>query len=210
MGSGHGAAPSPALPCEAVLPVLVQRIVHPAQRASCNYTTPGGSLWLWRPRSFRCLGQGRWVVRQTIEVGNDVGALGRARHAGKCHVRPGDRSSRVGNELIDVVDGPVAALGLERGGVIEPPFRGFRTPDDAPQVRSYQRPPALVEGVASRAFLSGVLATAGISAGKKLLDRLLWLLLLGLSPRFLLRHHDLIPRFGRLRGRKNCPRRDIN
>src|SRR5262245_10870767 len=66
------------------------------------------------------LGQGLRIVRQRVQISDHVGALAAARQAGEGHGRSGDKPLRIGQELVQVLDGPAAALALHRRRVVEP------------------------------------------------------------------------------------------
>src|SRR5215813_11629652 len=112
--------------------------------------TGAPSLRLWAAGGLGRLGQGRGVVGERVEIGDDVGALAAALDAGKGHVGAGNKAARIGNELVELVDGPIAALRLHRGGIVEPRLRRLRTADHAIEVGPDQIAPALGEGVAGR------------------------------------------------------------
>src|SRR5213594_3214409 len=95
------------------------------------------SLRLRATSSLRRLGKRRRVVRQGVEIGDDVGAVGAANEA-----------ARIGDELIEILDGPVAALRLHGAGIVEAGLRCPLTADHAPQIRTDQVAPPLVEGMA--------------------------------------------------------------
>src|SRR5262245_65264233 len=57
------------------------------------------------------LGQGRRVVGERVEIGDDVGALAAALDAGKGHVGAGNIAARIDHELVELVDGPIAEIG---------------------------------------------------------------------------------------------------
>ena len=84
---------------------------------------------------------------------------------------PGIIALRIGDELVEVVDGPVAAHCLHRGRIVEAGLGRLRAADHAPEIGTDQVAAALVEGVAGRAFLGRVLAAADIGLGEQLLDR---------------------------------------
>src|SRR5262245_62291874 len=73
------------------------------------------------------LGQRCRIVGKRIEIGDDVGPFAAALDAGEGHVGAGNIAARIGNELVEVVDGPIAALPLHRGGIVEPRLRRLRT-----------------------------------------------------------------------------------
>src|SRR6185437_2204434 len=80
---------------------------------------------------------------------------------------------RIGQELVEVVVRPGAALGLHRGREIEPAaiFAPLVT-DDAVKVRTDAVGTILLEGVAGLANLRGGLALLGGGSLQQLLDRL--------------------------------------
>src|SRR5947209_10297855 len=79
---------------------------------------PGGRLgWLRRARVGRRLSAAsicrlrQWgrIVRLGIQECDDVCTLAATRHAGKAHLGAGDETARTGQELVEIVDRPVAA-----------------------------------------------------------------------------------------------------
>src|SRR5262249_60100351 len=141
----------------------------------------------------------------------DVGVLIRLRQAGKRHGRPGDVAARIGEELVELVKCPVAALALHRGREIES-ATGFaaRAAHDIPQVWPNAVRSALLEGMAGLALLGRRLTFFHRGFRKQRLDRLIRLLRGGcalLSAGFLDR--DVKTRLCRLLRRKNRSPRDI-
>src|SRR5581483_1645704 len=59
---------------------------------------------------FGCRRQRNRGVRERMQVGDHVGALALLRNTGKAHRGPGHESLRIGQELVEVVVGPGAAL----------------------------------------------------------------------------------------------------
>src|SRR5437773_12521949 len=109
------------------------------------------SLRLRATSSLRRLGKRRRVVRQGVEIGDDVGAVAAARDTREGHVGAGNEAARIGDELIEILDGPVAALRLHGAGIVEAGLRCPLTADHAPQIRTNQVAPPLVEGKIGRA-----------------------------------------------------------
>src|SRR6185312_8315422 len=62
--------------------------------------------------SLRCGRQRNGVVRKRPQVGDHVGPLAVLLDAGKAHGGAGNETLRVGDERVEVVIGPGAALGL--------------------------------------------------------------------------------------------------
>src|SRR6516165_11511378 len=172
--------------------------------------TGAPSLRLWAAGGLGRLGQRCRVVGERVEIGDDVGALAAALDAGEGHVGAGNVAARIGDELVELVDGPIAALRLHRGGIVEARLRRLSTADHAIEVGADQVAPALGEGVAGRAFLGRVLAAADVGLGKQLLDRLLFFRLRGLAGRRLLRHPDLVAGLGRLHRREDGAGGDVD
>src|SRR3954454_9825553 len=103
------------------------------------------------------------MLRQRIQIGNDVGALGILGNAGEAHCGTRNEALRIGDELVEIVERPGAALGLHGGREVE--AVAALTPcltDDAIEVRTDTVRAALLEGVASAALLG---------SGGTLLDR---------------------------------------
>src|SRR6202048_1813558 len=86
--------------------------------------------------SLRRFGKGSRIIRETVEVGDDIRPLASSRYSGKGHIRAGHRSFRICNELVDIVDGPIAALRFERSGVVKPWLWTFGATHNTPQAWS--------------------------------------------------------------------------
>src|SRR5439155_21062851 len=86
----------------------------------------------------------------------------------------GARNKALGvrDELVEVVVGPGAALGLQGGGEIEPASLALMVADDAVKIRTHAVGAALLEGMASGAFLGRSSALLDRCGLQKLLDRL--------------------------------------
>src|SRR4029077_660088 len=69
--------------------------------------------------SLRGGGQRGRMVRQRIEIGDHVGALAVVLNTGKAHCRSRNEALGVGDELVEVVDSPVAALALHARREVE-------------------------------------------------------------------------------------------
>src|SRR4030088_671590 len=85
----------------------------------------------------RSLGKIDRLVGELVQIVDDVGALGVARQAregpgGARHI-----ALRVGQELVELVEGPVAALGLQRVRVVETGDLRFRPGADVPEVGAH-------------------------------------------------------------------------
>src|SRR4051794_251092 len=112
------------------------------------------------------------VFRKAAQIGDHVGALAVFRNAGKAHRGAGNKALGIGDELVEVVIGPVAALALHGGGEIEPAAaRTLRLVEDAVEVRSDAVGAALFEGVAGAALLGGGGALLDGCGLQQLLDR---------------------------------------
>src|SRR4051812_49568667 len=59
------------------------------------------------------------TVGEAAQVGKDIGALVRRRNAGESHDRAGNVAFGVVDELVELLEIPVAALALEGGRVVE-------------------------------------------------------------------------------------------
>src|SRR6185295_10833086 len=99
---------------------------------------------------------------------------------------------------IDVLDGPIAALALERSRIAKARLRRLGPSDHGPQIGPDEIFAALVEGVAGGAFLGRILAAADIGAGEQRFDRLLGLRRLSRPLARLVRYRDLKTRLGEL------------
>src|ERR1051325_4296705 len=69
--------------------------------------------------SLRCGRQRNGAIGQRPQVGDHVGALAVLLDAGKAHRGAGNEALRIGDERVEVVVGPGAALALHGGGEIE-------------------------------------------------------------------------------------------
>ncbi len=111
--------------------------------------------------------QGSRIVRQGAEIGDDVGALFRVRLAREAHLGAGDKSLRAGDEAVEVLVGPVAALGLHGVGIGEAGFAALGAADDAVKVGPDLRARALFEIVAGRADLGQGFAFGRVGLGEQ-------------------------------------------
>src|SRR6202012_2075515 len=93
------------------------------------------------------------IIRQRVQIIDHVGALAVLLDAGKAHRGARDKTLRVVDELVEVVIGPGAALGLHRGREVEAAAFALLVADDAVEVRADAIRAALLEGVAGAALL---------------------------------------------------------
>src|SRR5262245_4161065 len=107
-----------------------------------------------------------------MQIGDDVGTLAVLLDAGKAHRGARDEALRIGDELVEIVVGPGAALGLHRGGEIETAALALVVADDAKEVGTDAVGTVLLEGVAGLADLDGRLALLDGGGLQELLDRL--------------------------------------
>src|SRR6185437_14778163 len=158
----------------------------------------------------RSLRQRHRTVRQSVQEVDHVGALLLPRQTGKCHGRPGDIATRVGQEFVKFVEGPLAALGLHGGGEVEA-ATAFATliADDIPEIRPDTVGAALLEGVAGLALLGGRLALFDRRRSQQILDRLLRRLGRGAFVAALFLGRDCVTGLGRFLGGKNSTGSDI-
>ena len=113
------------------------------------------------------------LFRHRVQIGDDVGALAVLRDAGKAHRGAGNEGLGVGEELVEVVKGPVAALALHASREIEAATTGpFRLVDDTVEVRTNAVRATLLEGVAGGAFLGSAGTLLDRGGLQQLLDRL--------------------------------------
>ena len=70
------------------------------------------------------------IIRQAMQIVDDVGPFGGIGLARKGHFRALGVSLGIGEELVEIVIGPFAALGLDGLGIVEARDRGFRPVDD--------------------------------------------------------------------------------
>src|SRR5581483_4494848 len=105
--------------------------------------------------------------------GDHVGALAVPLDSGEAHRGAGNETLRIGDELVEIVDRPRAALGFHRGREIEAAaIFAPAVADDAVEIRTDAVRPALLEGVAGLANLRGRLALLDGRRLQQLLDRL--------------------------------------
>ena len=123
---------------------------------------------------------------------------------------PGMKPRGLSTKLVEVVDGPIAALGLHRGGIVEACLRCPRPADHAPQVRTDRLRPPLLKVWQACAFLRRVLAPPGVGVGEQLLDRLRHFRFRGFAGRRLLRHGDVVAGLGRLGRCEDRAGRDVD
>src|SRR5882672_5664870 len=120
----------------------------------------------------RSLGKIDRLVGELVQIVDDVGALGVAWQAREGHGRARHIALRVGQELVELVEGPVAALGLQRGRVVEAGHGRLRPTDDVPEIGAHLVGTALLEAVAGDAGLGGGFAALGARTREQHLDRL--------------------------------------
>src|SRR6185369_4635827 len=119
----------------------------------------------------RCRQRSR-MFRKRVQIGDHVGALAVLLNAGESHRRTWNEALGVRDELVEIVKGPGAALGLHGSREVEPAALASRFVDDAKEVRADAVRTALFEGVAGRALLGGGGALLDGGGLQKLLDRL--------------------------------------
>src|ERR1700694_1757984 len=107
-----------------------------------------------------------------MQISDHVGALAVLWNAGKAHRGAWDKALRIGDELVEILVGPGAALGLHGGREIEPASLAFMVSDDPVKIRTDAVGAALLEGVAGRAFFFPGATLLDGSGLQKLLDRL--------------------------------------
>src|SRR5690242_20206168 len=111
----------------------------------------------WSPANLlRSRRQRHRLVRQRRQISDHVGALRVLLNTGKAHRGAGDKALGVGDELVEGVEGPFAALGLHRGGEVEAALAlALFLVDRAIEVRADLVRATLLEGVAGGALLGG-------------------------------------------------------
>src|SRR5260370_36242102 len=112
------------------------------------------------------------LVRKRVQIGDHVGALAVLRDTGKTHRGARNKALGIRDELVEVLVGPSAALGLQGGGEIEPASLAFMVADDAVKIRPDAIGATLLEGVAGGAFLRRSCPLLDGCGLQKLLDRL--------------------------------------
>src|SRR5882757_10233367 len=96
------------------------------------------------------------LVRQCGQISNHVSALAVLADAGKAHRGAGNKGLRVGEEFVEVVKRPLAALGLHGGREIEAALAlALLLVDGTKEVRTDAVGATLFESVAGRALLGG-------------------------------------------------------
>ena len=144
-----------------------------------------------------------------MQVGDYVGALLVVLDAGEGHGGAGDIAARVGQELVELVIGPAAALGLHRRGEVEAAAFPALAADDVPEIGPDSVRAALGEGVAGFALLGGRLALVDGGFGQALRQRHFFRRGGGLLPARLGFHGDDVAGFGRLFGGENGASGDV-
>ena len=106
-----------------------------------------------------------------MQVIDDVGALLRIGLAGEGHFRAAHEGLRTGEEMVEILEGPVAALGLHAVGIAKARDRALGTIDDAEKIGTDLGAGALLEIVAGLAGLGAGLALRNVGLGEPLGDR---------------------------------------
>src|SRR5262249_5441369 len=113
------------------------------------------------------------IVRQRVEIGDHVGALAVLLDASEAHRSPGNAPVGIGVELVEIVDRPGAALGLDGGREIETATAlALVVVHDAIEIRADAVGAALLEGVAGLADFRRRLSLLDGGRLQQLLDRL--------------------------------------
>src|SRR5690242_18313027 len=113
---------------------------------------------------------GEWLrrVRERVEIGDHVGAVLRLRQADERHLGALDEGLRLPEPCVERVYAPIAALFLERIGEREAAMTfSDGLVEDAVEIGTDAIRAALVEGVASRAFLGDILAGVNARRGEQ-------------------------------------------
>src|SRR5262249_23794740 len=105
--------------------------------------------------------QRRRAIRLRIQIDDHIGALVGTGHTGKAHRRPGDERLGIGDESIELIYSPIAALGFHRCRIVEPGDGSTWPANGAPKIRADLVGLALAEGVACDADLGGIGAALG-------------------------------------------------
>src|SRR5260370_5757632 len=105
-----------------------------------------GTLLRRRRQRNRAIGEG-------AQIGDHVGALAVFRNAGKAHRGARNKALGIGDELVEVVKGPLATLGLHRRREIEPAPLALLFADDAVKIRADAIGTVFLEGMAGGGFL---------------------------------------------------------
>src|SRR4029077_6516847 len=135
----------------------------------------GGFRGLRGGAGIRGLRQRGRIVRLGVQERDHVGALAAARQPRKAHLGARREGLRIGEELVEIIDSPVAPLALERRRIVEP-FLRLRAPADAVEVRADAVRLAFAESMAGGALLRRVRALVHGRAGEQLFDRFVRLL----------------------------------
>src|SRR5262245_50562761 len=122
---------------------------------AANASLAGKALLGFRPgrRRLRGLRQRRRIIRFRVEVGDDVGPLVAARQAGEGHRSSGNETAWIGQEMVELLDRPLARLALHGGRIIEAGHRGPVASDHPVEVGPNPVRLAFVEGVTGLALL---------------------------------------------------------
>src|SRR5690242_10374792 len=107
-----------------------------------------------------------------MEIIDYVGALAVLRDARKTHRGARDVTLGIGDELVELLEIPLAALGLHRGRIVEPRLGRAVAADDTPEIGTDAVRTALLEGVAGLTNLGGGLALLHGGRLQQFLDRL--------------------------------------
>src|ERR1700694_4872216 len=94
------------------------------------------------------------AIGKRAQIGDHVGALAVPGDAGEAHRGAGNKALGIGNELVEVIEGPGTAFSLHGSREIKPaaPFASMVV-DDAEQIWADAVGAALFEGMAGGAFL---------------------------------------------------------
>src|SRR5216684_5696362 len=76
------------------------------------------------------------AIGKRAQIGDHVGALAVLGDAGKAHRGARNKALGIGDELVEVVKGPLATLGLHRRREIEPAPLALLVADDTVKIRA--------------------------------------------------------------------------
>src|ERR1700687_2894931 len=93
------------------------------------------------------------MIRKRVRVGEQGVARAVFRNPGKSHRGARNKALGIGDELVEILVGPRAALGLQGGGEIEPASLALMVADDPVKIRTDAVGTALLAGMTGGAFL---------------------------------------------------------
>src|ERR1700730_11429548 len=145
------------------------------------------------------------VIRKRMQIGNHVGALAVPRNTGKSHRGARNKAPGIGDELVEVLVRPGAALGLHGCREIKSTSLAFMVADNAVKIWTDAVGTALLEGVAGGAFSRPGRTLFDGSGLQEFLDRLGRRGGIFAAPGSFFLHCDYVTRFFRHYGANSAP-----